>query len=395
MGVTGKVLGSVAVVSGVIAAAALGGMTAQRAALHRYREFDQLPGGAPAGGFAGQQADRAYSVVAPDGVALHVEEVGPADAPLTVIFSHGWTLQLAAWSLQRAAFAPQPSGDVRLARDAGDAEPSRDLVAARPAKSQQVQGLPALRLVFYDQRSHGRSGRAPSGHYRLADLADDLAAVIATAAAEGPVVLVGHSMGGMAILTLALRDPQLFAARVRAVALISTSASEETSGLAGFAQINGANPVLNWAMAIAGRYPRPVERARIASHDAVWLATRALGFADPAVPAPLVDALDEMISATPIDVIAQFAPALFRHDETAALPVLATMPVLIAVGDQDRMTPPARSVAMAAALPEAELLVLPGSGHMVTMERAAEINAALARLIRAAATDESRTEDNR
>src|SRR5690606_31084170 len=85
---------------------------------------------------------------------------------------------------------------------------------------------PQARLVFYDQRSHGRSSRAAPGHATIDDLATDLAAVIGTAAPTGPLVLVGHSMGGMALLALAGRDPDLFADRVHGVALLSTSANE-------------------------------------------------------------------------------------------------------------------------------------------------------------------------
>jgi len=91
-----------------------------------------------------------------------------------------------------------------------------------------------------------------------------------------------------------------------------------------------------------------------------------------------------MISATPMDVIADFAPALFSHDERDALPTLAGIPTLIAVGDADRMTPPDRSRALADALPGAELLVIPGAGHMAIMEAAEPIDAALRKLVRAA-----------
>lgn len=373
MSTLGRVLGSVSVVGGVIGAAALGGMTAQRRALQHYRELDQIPGWGPSDGFGDQPADRGYSVAAPDGVALHVEEVGAADAPLTIVFCHGWTLQSGAWYFQRTALAPPAAAGVRRIDDAA----RRDAPAAAD--------LPARKLVFYDQRSHGRSSRAPAGHSTLGYLAADLAAVIGTAAPTGPVVLVGHSMGGMAIMTLAGQQPALIAERVRGVGLISTSAAESGRGPSRLWQINGANPMLPWVASVAARYPRLFERGRSAGQDAVWLATRSLGFADPAVPAPLVDYLDQMISATPVEVIAEFAPALFSHDQTAALPALAGLPALVAVGDEDRMTPPSRAEAIAEALPRAERLILPGAGHMAIMEQPDPINEALARLIRAAA----------
>ncbi len=194
-------------------------------------------------------------------------------------------------------------------------------------------------------------------------------------------------MGGMAILALADQDPALFADRIAGVALLSTSADETVPTGMRLLQLNGSNPLLPLVASAAGRYPRLFERGRGASHDAIWLLTRALGFADPDVPAPLVDYLDRMISATPIDVIAEFAPALFSHDRQHALATLARSgtAVLIVVGERDRMTPVARSRAMAEELPDAELLTVPRAGHMVMMERADPVNEALRRLLRRAA----------
>ncbi len=385
MSALGRVVGSISVVGGVVTAAALGGMTAQRMALHRYRQLDQVPGWDPADDFDSPPTDRSYSVATADGVALHVEEVGPADAPLTVIFAHGWTLRLGSWYFQRVSLSG-PSMSARSgprgARSAASGTAKNGPGAAADAASSAVDS--PLRLVFYDQRSHGRSSRAPAGHSTMDDLASDLATVIATAAPTGPVVLVGHSMGGMALMALAEKDPALFEKRVRGVGLISTSAAEDSRGLGRYLQINGSNPLLPWMMSLASRYPRMMERSRSASRDAVWLLTRTLGFADPKVPAPLVDYLDEMISGTPVDVIADFAPALFSHDERGALPLLAGLPVLIVVGAEDRMTPPSRSEAMAQALPRAELFTVPDAGHMAMMEAPEAVTAGLARLIDAA-----------
>ncbi len=390
MGALEKVLGSVSLVGGLVGAAVLGGATAHRLAMLHYRELGQIPDGYPAGPFDGLRSDRDYSVAAPDGVALHVEEVGPVDAPLTVVFSHGWTLRSGAWHFQRDALqgpgfgegtdpaAPSPVPDLPQAapgRRGRQAAPrASDLEAAPSAR-------PSARLVFYDQRSHGRSSRAPAGRSTIADLAADLATVIATAAPDGPLVLAGHSMGGMAVIALAGREPELFAGRVRGVALISTSADETSGGSPRFTQVNGANPLLPALAAAAARYPRAFERGRGLSRDIRWLLTRSLGFADPNVPAPLVDYLDQMIMSTPIDVIAEFAPALFSFDESAAVPALSGIPALIAVGEQDRMTPPARAGAIGEVLPGAELLVIPGAGHMVIMEAPDVVNRALRRLL--------------
>ena len=75
---------------------------------------------------------------ADDGVLLSVEEIGPRDAPLTVVFVHGYTLSMASWAFQRRTLAAE-------------------LATANGHR-------PDARLVFYDQRGHGSSGRGrPSG----------------------------------------------------------------------------------------------------------------------------------------------------------------------------------------------------------------------------------------
>src|SRR3569833_4638529 len=129
----------------------------------------------------GELRGRPQTVVATDGVPLHVEVDGPDDAALTVVFSRGYALTQDCWHYQR-----------------------RDL-----ARESDV------RMVFWDQRSHGRSGRSALTHATLDQCGDEHLAVIeATTEAGRPIVLVGHSMGGMTIMALADRRPELFDDRV-------------------------------------------------------------------------------------------------------------------------------------------------------------------------------------
>ncbi len=131
------------------------------------------------------RADRARPGRGP----LHVEINGPDAAPVTIVFSHGYTLNQDCWHFQR-----------------------RDLAEHR--------------LVFWDQRDHGRSGRAQSVTATIDQLGADLKAVIdAAAPGPGPVVLVGHSMGGMTIMALAEQHPDMFGTKVAGAVLISTAAS--------------------------------------------------------------------------------------------------------------------------------------------------------------------------
>jgi pimeloyl-ACP methyl ester carboxylesterase len=361
LGPVGKFVGAASIAAGVAGAAALGGITAQRRAVKRYREA-ALHAAAAAGDdrYDSLVADRSYSVVAEDGTVLYVEEVGPRDADLTVVFSHGWMLRSGAWHYQRLGLAGPGFG-----------EPPG----------------PVPRLVFFDQRSHGRSTRAAAGHSTTDDLASDLASVIRTAVPDGPLVVVAHSMGGMGLLTLAGRDPELIADRLSGAALVSTASTQlaqpEVSRL-----VTGSTPVLRMLSNVASRYPTMFERGRAGSKDAVWLLTRALGFARNDVPPALVDYLDEMISDTPVEVIADFTPTLLGFDETASLPALAGIPVMVICGAADRVTPVARSRTIADSLPESQFVIVPEAGHMAMMESPAVVNEALRGLLRTVAARE-------
>ena len=144
------------------------------------------------------------SVTADDGVRLSCAEIEPAvgRAALTVVLVHGFALDRRTWHFQRSALAELTD--------------------------------PSVRQVIFDLRSHGRSERAARESCTLDQLGQDLAAVIRALAPDGPLVLVAHSMGGMAVMALAEQDPALFAERVAGVALIATSAGEVgSSGLSG------------------------------------------------------------------------------------------------------------------------------------------------------------------
>ena len=98
-GLVGAVAGAVALGAGI-------GMAAERYAVGRTRLRPDPEADEP---FFRLPADRTRSVVADDGVALHVEEVGPQDAPLTVVLCHGYTQEMAVWHYQRRALSRDDS----------------------------------------------------------------------------------------------------------------------------------------------------------------------------------------------------------------------------------------------------------------------------------------------
>jgi pimeloyl-ACP methyl ester carboxylesterase len=314
-------------------------------------------------GPASRRADRTAQVRADDGVLLAVEEVGPLDAPLTVVFVHGYSLSMNSWTFQRRS----------LGAELATANGSR----------------PRARLVFYDQRGHGSSGRGAAEHSTMDQLGRDLAAVLAARAPRGPVVLVGHSMGGMTVMALAEQHPTLFGGRVVGAALLSTSSgglADLHFGMPEFlTRLRAAIlPVAAWTMR---RRPGLAERSRRMAAWVISAATWSLSFASRDVDPALGRYVDAMIAGTPVDVIAEFYPALAGLDETGALEPLRAVPTLVLTGDSDTLIPPEHSEKLVELLggPDAELVehvVVPEAGHMVPLEKPAEVTAALSALIR-------------
>ncbi|MFA1549105.1 alpha/beta fold hydrolase [Actinomadura chokoriensis] len=296
----------------------------------------------------GRLRGRELTVEADDGVPLHVEVDGPDDAGLTVVFSHGYTLNQDSWHYQR-----------------------RDL-----------QG--SLRTVFWDQRSHGRSGRSEPWHATVDQTGDDLFAVLkATVGPDEPVVLVGHSMGGMSIMALAERHPELFDRQVVGVALVNTSCgdlAEMTLGLP-LVLAKVLRPLAPGTLRGLGRRADLVDRARGLGADLAFVVTRKMAFADRYVSPSVVDFLEQMIRATPIDVIAEFYPALIGHDKSGCLGVLGGVPTLILAGGRDRLTPVEHARRIAEALPEAELVEVEVAGHVLPLEYPGVVTGGLRRLI--------------
>jgi pimeloyl-ACP methyl ester carboxylesterase len=146
--------------------------------------------------------------------------------------------------------------------------------------------------------------------------------------------------------------------------------------------------------ALATWQPRAVERARRLINDVVWGVTRAYAYGDRKVAGWLVDAVHAMISANAVDALIDFVDTLNTHDRIAALPALATCDALILTGDADRIIPARHSRVIAAELPDARLVRLPGVGHMVILEHPDEVNDALARLV-AEAAESGQAEERR
>jgi len=337
-GIAGLAVGAVAAGAGAV-------LAAEKVAVGRLRLQPDPEADEP----FGQLHGRPLTVVADDGVPLHAEINGPDNAPVTVVFSHGYTLSQDVWHYQR-----------------------RDLAAA-------------ARLVFWDQRGHGRSGQCSQESCTISQLGADLYAVLAaTAPGPAPVVLVGHSMGGMTIMALARQHPELFGPKVTGVVLISTVADDVDPTLWLPVLLRPvarqvATPVMRGVS--TGRRAALTERVRHAGGDLAFLSTRYIAFGAPAVSPSVVDYLERIIRATPVGVVAAFYHALLQHDERAALSVLGRVPVTVVAGEEDRLIPLAQTEGLAAEIPGATLVRVPDAGHAIILERPELVNRVITELI--------------
>ncbi|HVD27953.1 MAG TPA: alpha/beta hydrolase, partial [Mycobacteriales bacterium] len=178
--------------------------------------------------------------------------------------------------------------------------------------------------------------------------------------------------------------PDLFGPKVVGVALISTSSGNLADLSFGLPELltrvrAAVFPVAAWTMR---RRPALAERTRRMAADVVSAATRSLSFASGDVDRALVHYVDAMIAGTPVDVIAEFYPALTGLDETGSLEPLRKIPTLVLTGDKDRMIPKGHSELIVERLPDSEFVVVPDAGHMVLLERPAEVTSALTSLLR-------------
>ncbi|MFE0178836.1 alpha/beta fold hydrolase [Streptomyces sp. NPDC059002] len=260
-------------------------------------------------------------------------------APVTVVFSHGYCLSQDSWHFQRAA----------------------------------LRGV--VRAVYWDQRSHARSGRGVDQLERgvpvsIDDLGRDLKAVIDAAAPEGPLVLVGHSMGGMTTMALADQFPELIRERVVGVALVGTSSGQLGQVNFGLpvAGMNAVRRVLPGVLRALGSQAELVERGRRATADLFAGVIKRYSFSSKDVDPAIARFAERMIESTPIDVVAEFYPAFTEHDKADALKHFADLPVLVLAGEHDMVTPSGHSEAIAERLPDAELVLVPDAGHMVMLE---------------------------
>ncbi len=281
----------------------------------------------------------------PDGSDLHVEFYGPTDAP-QILLTHAWSLDSSEWR--------------HLKRQLGG----------------------RFRLIAWDLPGLGRSTRAKDGDYSLDNLAGHLEAVRGLVD-DRPVVLLGHSIGGMIVLTYCRCFPKLLDGDVSGLILTHTTYTNplRTTLLSGFFTalerpvivplaylaiwLSPLVWVMNWMNYLNGN-----------SH----LATRLTGFTGKGTWRQVELVTRPQARPAPA-VLARGTLGMLAYDATRTLPKLRT-PVLVIAGDQDPLCKPEASEFIAANAPASELHTLSPARHMGAIEhhtRYAELVASFVR----------------
>jgi len=273
------------------------------------------------------------------GAKLHVESTGHGPA---VVLTHGWGMDATIWN----SLIDRLSGDHRL--------------------------------ITWDLPGLGRSG-IDHRQFSLDTMAADLQRVVAFAGE--PVVLVGHSIGGMIIQTLARDHRELFGLRVKGVVLFNTTYTNplKTMILSGVARAL-QKPVLE-----------PLFRLMIPLKPLIWLSAwqgylsgsahlaHRLGFG-PDVTRSQLEHTTKLSVRNPPDVLARGNLAMFRWDATGSMAGLPC-PVLVVGGDVDILTKceAGKRIADTAG---AAFVVAPRANHMGFLEQADVYEAALRDFLR-------------
>lgn len=266
---------------------------------------------------------RRFTVPVAEGATLLAQEYLPARAVderlPTIVLVHGWTLNHRAW---------------------------------RPVIDELLEHRRA-RVIAYDLRGHGSSSMGKPERPTVRLLGDDLKAVLDSVVPEGPVVLGGHSMGGMTVMAYAGAHHPDFASRVRGVALVATAAS-----------VQGRKPIPleSFVMGVAARAPGIAPRVLVPTP-----VQGRLMFGPHADPGHVKEAVG-MIKRTKMPTIGRFFHAISDHDEIEALAHFVDVPTRILVGTKDQLTPVKWAQMLQEAIPQAQLTVLPGLGHMLPYE---------------------------
>lgn len=280
------------------------------------------------------------------GIPIQTYVLGPEDAEATVVFIHGFTLAAEVYYMQ-----------VDYVR----------------------QHFPQVKNLLIDARGHGRTGQVAPELCTIAGTADDVLAAIDEYAPEGPLLLVGHSLGGLTALNLVKRADAALRERIKGVILVA--ASIDSLSAQGLPQIL-ASPLAEKVRDVTEAAPDDVEKFR---HYAAQFVAPALSTAVFKRPSNdhVVEFHAAMIHETPLETFVGFFDDLQDHDEVDAAAAMAGMKGYVLAGERDDVTPLSQSERIRELWPDAKFQIAEGAGHMLPLEAPGILNNAIHNLLRA------------
>lgn len=274
----------------------------------------------------------AQRISRPDGSEIHIEFHGPPDAQ-PIIMSHGWGPNSTVWYYAKRQLSNH------------------------------------FRLILWDLPGLGKSGKPKNKDYSLEKYAHDLEAVVSLAG-DKPAILLGHSMGGMIMLTFCRLFPEYLNRQVAGLILVDTTYTNPVktsifSSLLQMIQKPLLQPVLYLVIALSPVFWLMSGLSYL--NGSMHITTEISGFTGGETRGQLNFSTLLGLHSSP-GILARGVLAMFNFDETATLPTI-NIPVLVIVGKSDIATIPAASRRMSIDLPKAELAILQPAGHMGLMER--------------------------
>ena len=246
---------------------------------------------------------KVYRIRRPDGSELRVETYGPDDAP-PLVLTHGWGANSDEWYYQKQHLAGR------------------------------------FRLIIWDLAGLGFSTQPDNRDYTMEKMAADLEAVLALAG-DSPAVLVGHSIGGMILLTFCRLFPETLGRRVAGLAVVHSSYKDpiQTTHMAPLYEalrVPVIIPLLHLTIAL---WPLVVLMNWLSYFNgSLQRSTRKQSFAGPGTPAQ-EDFLSRLMLKARPDVLARGMFGMMAFDESATLPGI-NVPTLVVIGDKDVTTVP-------------------------------------------------------
>jgi pimeloyl-ACP methyl ester carboxylesterase len=229
-------------------------------------------------------------------------------------------------------------------------------------------------VVTWEYRGHGGQVAPRDRRVSVAQFADD-ADVVCRAAGQGPAIVAGLSFGVQVALEMWRRHPR----SVRALILLCGTPGHPLDRIASSPSLRAtAIAAMRWlgqhpALAAPGlRLLRTKMGQRIAREGAYLSG----GAVRASCPREVLDGLFTHVAGLDPELIGNVVAAYLEHSAQDALASI-TVPTLILAGDRDQLTPVATAERMQRAIPGSQLVVFPGHSHLVQVEAAASVHAAI------------------